>query len=242
MNSFVSYDLSGRIARITMDDGKVNVMSPAMLGALHEAFDRAEADRAIVILTGRPGLFSAGFDLNILRTGTAEDHFAMLRRGSELALRILTFPTPVISACTGHALPMGCFLMLASDLRIGVEGPFTMGLNEVAIGLTVPQFAIELARQRLTPAYFNRSITTGQRFPPQEAMQAGYLDMVVAPDALAASAWAAAEALCAIDIPSHYASKKRARKPAIDAIRAAIDAEITMESAEKAVARRVSAA
>lgn len=238
MSQLVTYEPAGPIARITMDDGKVNVMSPDMLGALHEAFDRAEADGAIVVLTGREGIFSAGFDLKILRHGGADEHHTMLRRGAELALRVLSFPTPVVSACNGHALPMGAFLMLASDVRIGADGPFLIGLNEVAIGLTVPQFAIELARQRLTPAYYSRSLMTGQRFAPQEAVHAGYLDRVVAPGQLLQEAEAAALALAGIHLPSHAATKKKARKEAIAAIRAAIDLELTIENVRSAVERR----
>lgn len=238
MTQLVTYEFSGSVSRITMDDGKLNVMSPDMLGALHESFDRAAADGAIVILSGREGIFSAGFDLKVFSHGSADEHYKMLSLGAELALRVLSFPTPVVSACAGHALPMGAFLMLASDVRIGADGPFMIGLNEVAIGLTVPQFAIELARQRLTPSYFSRSLMTGQRFSPQEAVQAGYLDRVVPPEQLQQEAEAAALALSAIHLPSHAATKKKARKEAIQAIRAAIDLELTIENARSAVERR----
>ena len=71
MTELVTYEFAGGIARITMDDGKLNVMSPDMLRALHQAFDRAEADGAIVILSGREGIFSAGFDLKVISHGTA---------------------------------------------------------------------------------------------------------------------------------------------------------------------------
>lgn len=238
MAKLITYEVAEGVARITMDDGKANAMSPAMLGALHEAFDRAETDRAIVVLTGREHVFSAGFDLNVLRGGSAEEQYTMLKSGAELALRLLTFPTPVVSACNGHALPMGAFLLLASDVRIGADGPFMIGLNEVAIGLTVPQFAIELARQRLTPAYCSRSLMTGQRFAPREAVQAGYLDCVVAPDRLLREAEASALALAGIHLPSHLATKKKARKEAAAAIRAAIDMELTIENVRSSVEGR----
>jgi enoyl-CoA hydratase len=82
--------------------------------------------------------------------------------------------------------------MLAADLRIGVEGPFNIGLNEVKIGLTLPSFAVELARYRLTPAYFNRGLITGEMFGPAEALTAGFLDRVMAPAELKAASEAAA--------------------------------------------------
>ena len=139
-----------------MDDGKVNVFSIPMLQALHEAFDQAERDETVVLLRGRPGYFSAGFDLGVFK-GPPEDALLMLTLGATLAERILTFPAPVAVACTGHAFPAGAFLLMAADTRIGADGPFKLGLNEVRIGLTLPWFAIVLARHRLTPAHFDHA-------------------------------------------------------------------------------------
>jgi enoyl-CoA hydratase len=240
MDRLVTYEGSGSVARITMDDGKVNVMSPAMLRALHDAFDRAESDNAIVVLTGRDRTFSAGFDLRVFARGDADEIHSMLKLGAELALRLLAFPTPIVAACNGNAYPMGAFLMLASDVRIAAEGAFKIGLNEVAIGLTVPRFAIELARQRLTQPYFHR-VVIGEMFPPREAALGGYVDRVVPADELQATADAAAAALATINLPAHAATKLRARGPAIAAIRAAIDEEITLENARKAVGRATAA-
>src|SRR5438105_4665166 len=123
MGSLVSYQLEGSVATVTMDDGKVNVLSPAMLAELDAALDRAEADRAVVVLAGREEVFSAGFDLQVLRAGGTEAA-AMLRSGFELAARLLAFPTPVLVACTGHAVAMGVFLLLSGDHRIGAAGPY----------------------------------------------------------------------------------------------------------------------
>jgi enoyl-CoA hydratase len=238
MSELVRYETAGAIATLTMDDGKVNVMSPGMLAALHEAFDRAERERSIVILTGRDKIFSAGFDLKVFAEASARDIYRMMKLGAELALRILTFPTPVVTACTGHALPMGAFLMLAADVRVGADGPFRIGLNEVAIGLTVPSFALELARQRLVPAYFHRTAMTGELFAPREAVTAGFLERVVTAEELPETARSIATALTKIDLAAHAATKARARGAAAKAIRAAIDAEITLETYQASVARR----
>lgn len=240
MQQLVRRQVAGPITRLVMDDGKANVMSVPMLRALHAALDDAEREKAIVILTGREGIFSAGFDLKVFANGTAEEIHEMMRLGSELALRLLTFPTPVVVACNGHAFPEGAFLMLASDVRVGADGPFKIGLNEVAIGLTVPSFAIELARFRLAPAYFNRTVMTGEMFLPRDAQTAGFLDHVVASDALAGEAEAVARKLAAIDLGAHAATKERARGAVARAVRAAIDAEITLEVYKEKVARRPS--
>lgn len=235
----VTYERAGRVARIRMDDGKVNAMSVAMLSGLHAAFDRAAADEAIPVLSGRAGLFSAGFDLKVFSHGNAKDIHAMPNLGGELALKLLSFPMPVIAAASGHAYPMGAFLILSSDWRVGTEGDWRIGLNEVQIGMTVPSFALEIARQRLTPAHFSRTAMTGEMFAPQVALAAGFLDEVVASDGLEGAIARAAERLGRIDFAAHAATKLRARKPTIDAVRAAIDAEFTLESVEKSVARRV---
>ena len=169
MGTLVSYQLTDSVATITMDDGKVNAASPQMLAELGKAFDRAGADQAVVVLAGRPGVFSAGFDLPVLRAGgTAAS--AMVRAGFELAGRLLSFPAPVLIACTGHAVALGSFLLLSGDYRLGAAGPYKITANEVAIGLTMPQVAIEICRQRLTPAFFTRAVTLAEVFPPDDAV------------------------------------------------------------------------
>ena len=239
MKKLVSYERVGRAARLRMDDGKVNAMSPALLGELHAAFDRAAAEQAIVVLEGRDEVFSAGFDLKLIATGTAQEIHTMLRLGGELALKILSFPTPVITATRGHAYPMGAFLMLAADWRIGAEGNWRTGLNEVRIGMTVPGFALEVARQRLTPAAFSRTAMTGEMFGPAEARDAGFIDVVVPPAEVEAAIQAAITWMEGVVPAHHTATKLAARAGSIAAMRAAIDAEMTLERAERSVARRV---
>ncbi|MGH0033808.1 MAG: crotonase/enoyl-CoA hydratase family protein [Myxococcota bacterium] len=224
MTSLVDYDLSDGVATLTMDDARVNAMSPAMLRALHRAFERAEKDGAVVLLTGREGIFSAGFDLAVFRLGR-QPTLEMLRLGATLAERVLAFPYPVVTACNGHAYPMGAFLMLAADRRVGAAGDFRIGLNEVSIALTLPLFAVEIARQRLAPAYFQRAVV-GDLYGPEEAVVAGFLDEVVAPEKLRSRALEIAKALTALDFPSHAATKLRVRGQALTALRAAIEEEL----------------
>ncbi|HEY6177650.1 MAG TPA: crotonase/enoyl-CoA hydratase family protein, partial [Kofleriaceae bacterium] len=151
MEPLVSYRLEQSIATITLDDGKVNALSPAMQSQINGALDQAVADRATVVLTGRPGVWTAGFDLGVLRAGGPAG-LGMVRSGFALAERLLTFPHPVVVACGGHAVAMGVFLLLSADYRIGAAGPFRITANEVAIGLTMPRAAIAICRQRLAPA------------------------------------------------------------------------------------------
>jgi enoyl-CoA hydratase len=165
----VRYEHEEGVATITLDDGKVNVLSPDMLRAIHRALDRAEADGAVVLLRGRPGRFSGGFDLPLLQSGAPEG-IAMVRDGFVLAERLLALPLPVVTACTGHAVAMGLFLLLCGDQIVGIEGDYKLIANEVAIGLTLPFAAIEIVRHRLTPAAAHRAIVLSEAFPPASAV------------------------------------------------------------------------
>lgn len=229
MAELTSYELEDGIATISMDDGKVNALSIAMLTALHADLDRAEADGAVVVLTGREGYLSAGFDLKGFNAEPAQV-IEMLRLGATFSERLFSFPRPVVAASGGHAVAAGAFVLLATDVRIGVSGPFRIGLNEVQIGLTMPTFVVELARARLTPAAFNRSLITAHILDPVEAVVAGFLDEVVEPADLAATARSTAATLAGLNADAHLATKLRVRGAALEAVNAAIEREMTLEA------------
>ena len=224
MSDVVTYQFNDSIATITMDDGKVNALSLQMFSELNAAFDRAKADGAVVVFTGREGKFSAGFDLGELGAGGA-DAATLLRSGFELAERILSFPTPVVIACNGHAIAMGVFLLLSGDYRIGVDGPYKINANEVALGMTMPRTAVEICRQRLAPAHFNRAIILAEPYSPADAVGAGFLDRVVEASELQNVARNTAAQLATLNMDAHAASKLRARESALKAIHAAIKAD-----------------
>jgi enoyl-CoA hydratase len=232
MTELVTYEIEGRIATIAMDDGKVNAFSIPMLQALHTAFDQAESDGAVVVVTGREKYFSAGFDLKVF-TDQPDQIVEMLTLGATLCERVLSFPTPVAVACNGHAIAAGSFLPLAADIRIGVDGPYKLGLNEVKIGLTVPLFVIELARQRLHPAHFDRAVVNATMYSPGDAIAAGFLDRVVDADELRTASLEAAEELAALNPEAHKATKLRARADSLKALRSAIDTELRAVNAEQ---------
>jgi enoyl-CoA hydratase len=169
-------------------------------------------------------VLSAGFDLAVLRAG-GDDAVHMLQAGFRLAERMLSFPTPVLVACPGHAIAMGVFLVLSADYRIGVAGPYKLNANEVAIGLTMPRAAVEICRQRLTPAAFNRAVLLAEPFSPDDAVTAGFLDRVVDASALHETAMTTARQLGGLDMHAHVSSKLRARDHALSALRAAIEAD-----------------
>jgi enoyl-CoA hydratase len=221
MPDLVRYRLEDGIAWITLDDGKANVLSPAMQSEIFAALARAETDGAVVVLSGRTGIFSGGFDLNVLRAGGA-DALGMLRGGFEMSIRLLSFPRPVVIACTGHAIAMGVFTLLSGDYRIGTAGSFRIQANEVAIGLTMPHPAIEVLRQRLVPAALERALVLAEAFTPESALAAGFFDRIVAADQIENAARETATALGALDRNAHAETKLRARGPVLEAIRAGI--------------------
>ncbi len=189
----VTYELQDRVAVVTIDDGKANAISHDIAAAVHDALGRAREEAGAVVLAGRPGRFSAGFDLATM-TSSNEAARHLLTAGAELGLEIFEFPKPVVIACTGHALAMGGILLFCSDIRIGAEGSFKIGLNEVAIGMPVPRFAVDLGRDRLTKAAFTRAINHATVYDPESAVVAGFLDRVVpAEDTVPAAIAEAAE-------------------------------------------------
>ena len=141
----------------------------------------------------------------------------MVVAGVRLIERMLALPRPIVTVCTGHAYPMGAFLMLSADVRYGVEGDWSIGMNEVAIGLAVPQFAIELARYRLTPAGAMRA-STAAMFKPAEAARLGYLDYVVGAGQLDVAVGEEAQRLAKLDMEKYAITKARLNAPVLAAI------------------------
>lgn len=221
MNPVVQLHLDDGIATITLSNGKVNAISPQVVVELNAALDQAEAAQAVVILTGQTGILSGGYDLKVMMS-SRENAIALVTSGSQLTRRMLAHPQPIITACPGHAVAKGAFLLLASDYRLGVEGPFSIGLNEVQIGMTMHHAGIAMARDRLLPAYFQRSVVLAEMFNPQSAVAAGFLDAVVAPEALMPTALAMAQHAKKLNKAAHRNTKLKVRKGLLDALDAAI--------------------
>jgi enoyl-CoA hydratase len=221
----VRYTLDGATAIVTMDDGKANALSYAMIDALLEALGRAEREAAALVLAGRPEKFCAGFDLKVMMAGP-DAAKQLLRRGSELLLRLYGTPLPLVIACTGHAIAGGALVVLTGDVRLGAAGAFRLGLNEVSIGLPVPMLAMELARDRLAPSALPRATLGAQLYSPDEAVAAGYLDAAVPAADLAARAAAEAARLGALSRMAYRATKERLRGATLARITGGLDADM----------------
>jgi enoyl-CoA hydratase len=221
----VQYSLQDQVATIRIDDGKRNALSPQVLREIYQALDRAESDRAIVIMTGRQSVFSAGFDLHVMKRGGL-NALRMLRAGYALTARVMAYPYPVIAACNGHSLAMGVFLMLSTDYVIGSRGDFKIAANEVAIGLTMPRVAAAMLRHRLKPAAFQRAVILSEYFDVESALSAGFFDTLTDPDDLIPCAEACADKFKALDAQAHTASKRRIRAALIRKIRFSIPLDL----------------
>lgn len=233
MTDMLTYRLEGSVGVLVLDDGKANVFNDASIGAIHEALDRAEQEAGAVVLAGRPGRFSGGFDLSVMGSDPATMQ-ALVRSGAELLLRIWEYPRPVVIACTGHAVAAGAMFLLAADYRIGMEGEWTIGLNEIGIGMPLPQFTVELARARLDPRAFTRATLHAELYDGAGAVQAGYLDEAVPADELLDRVMAKAAEMAKFAPSGYLPSKRRARRALAEYVRASLDDDmdsITMPQA-----------
>ena len=223
----VHYELNDKTAVIRLDDGKANAISPAVIDSLMGMLDQAEKEATAVLIVGREGRFSGGFDLGVMRSGP-ENVRSLVKAGAELFLRIFEYPLPVVIACTGHAVAAGAIVLLAADARVGARGEFKIGLSEVAIGMRLPIFAFEFARQRLSKRHFVRATTQAQLYAPEDAIDAGYLDSVADPGDLFDSALAEARRLGELPQPAFRDTKASVHRAAIAVMRETLDEDMAM--------------
>lgn len=221
----VSYSLENKTAIITMDDGKANALSVPMLDAVMAALARAEGEASAVILAGRAERFCGGFDLRVMMSGPAQA-IELLKAGSKLLIALYKTPLPLIVACTGHAIAGGALVVLTGDYRVGAQGAFKIGLNELTIGLPVPALAMELARDRLSRRALTHATLGAQIYDPDGALAAGYLDAVVAPDQVMARAKTEAARLGAYARMPYSATKQRLRGATIALIETSLEKDL----------------
>ncbi len=200
-----------------LDDGKANALSNDMITAISGAISEAEGDDGIhaVVLHGRDGKFSAGFDLTVMLGGDMAAMIDLVANGGELCRSIYAANVPVVAACTGHALAAGALILLACDVRIGADRPCKIGLNEVAIGMTLPDWALTLAGERLSKRHLQRAIPTARITDARGAVDAGYLDEVVAPDAVLDAAVAQAVEFAGLDAKAYAVTIRKMRGDAV---------------------------
>lgn len=222
MGDVVSYERDGDLAVLDMDDGKANVFGFAMFEAFNAALDRALDEAGAVVIAGRPGILSGGFDLGVIRGGDPAALEKLVSTGVRLMMRVYVHPQPVVTAATGHAVALGAFLLLASDWRVGTAGEFRIGLNESAIGLELPAFGIALARERLSPRHMSAAAIGATLYDPDGALAAGFLDEVAPAGEARARAIEQARTMTQTLDPAAFAANKRAFRE--DTVRGVLEA------------------
>lgn len=226
MSDAVTFESSGDVAIIHLDDGKANALSPAVLAAINSALDQAEEAGLAVLITGRPNRFSAGFDLGVMREGGPEAAKNMVVDGAKLAVRFARFPAPVVIASNGHALAMGAVLLMAADTRVGCEGDFKIGFNEVAIGMTTPVFLSEMARARMPVTEYLRAVVQAEIYSPDRAVTAGFYDKTASADDFFNVALAEAERLAKLPRGAYVRTRAIAREAALQCIEQTMEEDI----------------
>lgn len=213
MTTSASLSFEDGVAVLGLDDGKVNAFSFEMIRQIGQCLDRVPRDRGALLIAGRPGILSGGFDLTVVRGGSNDRLLDLVGDGLELLMRIATFPRPVVVECGGHAVALGAFLLLLADWRIGAAGEYRIGLNEVANGLPLPESFCAIARHRIAPNWFDRAYLHAELFAPEAAVAPGFLDETAEPAALHRAAMAQARRLGALPDPAYAVAKERDRVP-----------------------------
>lgn len=206
MTDVLTIERRGDVAILHVDDGKANALSPDLIETIQGAIRDAEADDAVgaVVLHGRPGRFSAGFDLGVMLGGDMAAIIDLVASGGDLAHTLYSSGVPVVAASTGHAMAAGALVLLACDVRIGADIDAKVGLNEVAIKMVLPGWAFTLAEDRLSKRHLQRAVANGRLTTPHEAVDAGFLDEVVPADELLERAVEVAQGLATTLDPSAY--------------------------------------
>ena len=171
----------GSVHVLTLDDGHNNVVNNEVAVELTTALRVAQDEAQALVLAGRQGCYSSGLDLDIIEAGGAPAS-ELFHHGTELILRLVEFPRPVVTACTGPAFGAAAICLLACDYRIGAVGDYKIGMEYVTRGMEVPELAVELARNRMSPRHVTLACNTGQLYSPEEAVDAGFLDAVTTGD------------------------------------------------------------
>ncbi len=226
MTDPVQLTIDDGVAVIRLDDGKANAVSHLLIEQIHAALDTAQDDASAVAIIGREGKFSAGFDLSVMTQG-ADATRGLVKAGGELLMRLYTHPQPTVAAVTGHALAAGALVCLACDTRIGsADLPAKIGLNETAIGMGLPWYAIRLADARLSMRYRQRAVLQAEIFDMTGALDAGYLDRLVDADAVAGAAIEEARRLGQLPRGAYAFTKARLRASLAEEVLADIDADM----------------
>ena len=232
MSDQVNYELRDQVALISIDDGKANALSFDVIAAINEGLDRAETDAAgAVLIAGRPGMFSGGFDLAVMRGGDATATLGLVTDGAELVLRLYRSSRPIVAACTGHAVAAGAFILMGAHHRVGADGAFRLCLIETQIGMVLPDWAVEITNERLVGPHAQQAAIESRVYDPVAGVEAGFLDRVVPAEEVLDAAFAEATRLAALPAAAYAGNAAKVRAAGIERLAAAVARDRAMVSA-----------
>jgi enoyl-CoA hydratase len=204
------------IRTLRLAHGKASALDVELLEALLAELDGVGEDVRALILTGTGSIFSAGVDLFRLTQGGADYVQRFLPLLSRCLRTLFAYPGPVVVAANGHAIAGGCVLVLTADVRLMAEGTGRIGLPELLVGVPFPAAPLEVVRFAVPPDRVQALIYTGRTLPPQEALAAGLIDEVVAPENLQARAQEIAGQLARIPPQAYRLTKQSLRAAALE--------------------------
>ncbi len=222
MTELATLESNGDVSIITLDDGKVNVFSPDMIEHLNIILDKVPEDKGSILIQGKEGMFSAGFDLKVMQGGDTEAMSKMAAGGFKLLARVFSFPRPVVVACSGHAIALGAFLLCCGDYRVGVKGEYIVQANEVRNNMSIPTPILEISKSRISKAHWYRAILNAEAYNIEDSIEAGYLDEVVEATNLLNRAMEVANDLATLDHPHYKMTKELDQKATLDKILSSI--------------------
>ena len=218
----------GPVMVLHLDDGKANALGFELIAAIRAAVSEAEADEGIgaVVIHGREGRFSGGFDLGVMFGGDFPKIVELVADGGDMVAHLWGAGLPVVAACTGSAVAGGALTLLGCDVRIGADVPAKIGLNEVAIKMVLPDWVFTIARDRLSRRHVHRAMANARLTTPRDAVDVGFLDEVVPADQLLGRAVEVATELADTLDPKAYAGTlAKTRTDVLDQMRAQIAAD-----------------
>lgn len=196
---------------IQMDDGKANAFSFEMIKALNNCFDQAMSLGKPIVLSGREKIFCAGFDLGIMQGEDEEAKNKLMHAGFGFSYRVMDCDLPVVALCQGHALAMGGLLLLSCDYRIAVNNNAKIGLNEVSVGVHMPEYGVDLVKERVNPSYQIPALANGVLYDPKSAIAAGFIDEVVEAEGMDKRIGEITGHLSSLDLKAHRVAKQALR-------------------------------
>ena len=212
------------ISIIKLDDGKANVFSPKMIQDVNECLDKVPTESGALIISGRKGMFSAGFDLKIISAGDMQATMDMSLSGFKLLSRLFSFPRPILAACSGHGIALGTFLLCCCDYRVGVKGDFMIGANEMRTNMVIPIPILELINHRVSSSHKYRAILGAEMYSIENGIGAGLIDEVVDAENLMETAMLKAKDLATMGHPSYTLTKELLIREPLKKINDAISA------------------